>query len=1088
MTSYFLSFLGRGKFGQNKAVEEESTKNDWALSKSEHDTVRGRRLGDILETKLDGNSLSIEHISNATTTKPSQSLADSSSLSQSSVRLSKDSEKGSLNATTTARSRTASIKFEDVDFGKRKISHSFTGTRMKSLFHRIWFIENQKRELCGAARRPIRIHGDALSKCSSSENNSRSVVDLLDLVGHPSAEGGKEKAWERLFESFLRESKQSSDPEDPMKKRLQAERNRAVWDSVSSAASILLRDPVQHTVSNHRSSSIFAEVAEHLEGPALDIPQMRKASPTLSNAIELIRKLTPPLELLRNAGSPIARSAPIPVPGSLPQEVFAGHSAHEKEIKLRTAYTEIHNNAHFALDTASAFLGENLSVRKWYDVLDANMKEEALGSSTSAQEFPSGDSSPRSPTDKQENDTPSGFSEDPSTEGKFPRPHPRPTIKRSASLEELLKAGLILPSPSTAPTSIMTKMPPVQSRRELGDATKSIPVYAWILPYVVACAPPYTMQYLAMLPCVFGYNSTGRSGGGKGNSNSESRRSFGSISAASSMRSSSLSPEIQMSSRKFAGDASRPADTEYGGSSIPQSCQRAVRYPRAAPHWFSLGVVWCCKDPSWNRWEQRAVFVCHNYLFECMPDLQHGIVGYAQLSGSLIIKCQCSVMGSEDGSSGKSDSVGVCLSVLTASKFDAPRHTFWIRGMLPEDVHLLAEIIETAQDLTLEDVYEFPAGPEDEVILGRGRYNEVRKARRKDTAMNLYTFLNEVDKKVAHMPRPPMPTVTSMESIGISMHSVRSEHSGEDLQGGSNRCESQFNYDTKRDSSIFFVGDGELDPSLHDVPPPPHAEPGQYFDEDDEDDKDWPAGEMCALKLVSKEIFWKRVNLGKERADSLVREVLSQMLVCDSDRPASYVVDQGSISSSLHSSPDAIVPAAPYELPSRIPIVEIYNVFESLDGFAVELELMEHFDLFDKLSRDGIFSETAAQQVVLQLIDAIDICNRLGIAHRDIKLSNITFPLKTQYDLEEANELGLSDDQSLCIKLADFGMAGFVGRDNKLRGRCGTPGYVAPDILKAGMHEGYGINVDMFSIGVVAYTLLCGYEPFYGESSAAIFS
>lgn len=68
------------------------------------------------------------------------------------------------------------------------------------------------------------------------------------------------------------------------------------------------------------------------------------------------------------------------------------------------------------------------------------------------------------------------------------------------------------------------------------------------------------------------------------------------------------------------------------------------------------------------------------------------------------------------------------------------------------------------------------------------------------------------------------------------------------------------------------------------------------------------------------------------------------------------------------------------------------------------------------------------------------------------------------------------------MKVADFGMATFVGVDGLVRGRCGTPGYVAPEIFSAGLHGGYGNKVDVFSAGVVLYVMLAGYEPFYGES------
>mmetsp|Transcript_7676 Transcript_7676/g.13989 ORF Transcript_7676/g.13989 Transcript_7676/m.13989 type:complete len:257 (+) Transcript_7676:2-772(+) len=140
------------------------------------------------------------------------------------------------------------------------------------------------------------------------------------------------------------------------------------------------------------------------------------------------------------------------------------------------------------------------------------------------------------------------------------------------------------------------------------------------------------------------------------------------------------------------------------------------------------------------------------------------------------------------------------------------------------------------------------------------------------------------------------------------------------------------------------------------------------------------------------------------------------------------------------------------------------------------MELMEATDLFDRLSVSGPLDEITASCVARDLVHAIAHCQRVGIAHRDIKLSNITFDAAT-------DPLGRAAPPAFPrVKLADFGMAAAVGRDGLLRGRCGTPGYVAPEILKAGIHQGYGSNVDMFSAGAVIYALLCGYEPFYGAN------
>ncbi len=110
--------------------------------------------------------------------------------------------------------------------------------------------------------------------------------------------------------------------------------------------------------------------------------------------------------------------------------------------------------------------------------------------------------------------------------------------------------------------------------------------------------------------------------------------------------------------------------------------------------------------------------------------------------------------------------------------------------------------------------------------------------------------------------------------------------------------------------------------------------------------------------------------------------------------------------------------------------------------------------------------------IIQKLIKSTQFFVDNGVVHRDIKLSNILFPL--------------GDNRPSSARLTDFGMASKIHLDGKLQGRCGTPGYVAPEILTADVNEPYGMNVDIFSIGVVSYILLCGYEPFEGSSPTSL--
>lgn len=99
---------------------------------------------------------------------------------------------------------------------------------------------------------------------------------------------------------------------------------------------------------------------------------------------------------------------------------------------------------------------------------------------------------------------------------------------------------------------------------------------------------------------------------------------------------------------------------------------------------------------------------------------------------------------------------------------------------------------------------------------------------------------------------------------------------------------------------------------------------------------------------------------------------------------------------------------------------------------------MHSGDLFEKLVEHGsAFKEIQVKHITIQLVQAVALCQANGVAHRDIKLSNITFPEKVNRELASHSH---DKDSPMQIKLADFGMAGFVNQDGYLWGRCGTPG------------------------------------------------
>lgn len=160
----------------------------------------------------------------------------------------------------------------------------------------------------------------------------------------------------------------------------------------------------------------------------------------------------------------------------------------------------------------------------------------------------------------------------------------------------------------------------------------------------------------------------------------------------------------------------------------------------------------------------------------------------------------------------------------------------------------------------------------------------------------------------------------------------------------------------------------------------------------------------------------------------------------------------------------------------------MFRVFETPKLLVIELELMDRKNLHELLQAapQGRLPEGRAADVAVGLVQALLALRRQGICHRDLKLSNLV--LARGFG-ERFHSLS-SPELRAGLRLIDFGMAAYADAAGRLTGRCGTPGYVAPEILCSKPGAGYEANVDMFSVGVILFTLLCGFEPFQREDVA----
>ena len=135
------------------------------------------------------------------------------------------------------------------------------------------------------------------------------------------------------------------------------------------------------------------------------------------------------------------------------------------------------------------------------------------------------------------------------------------------------------------------------------------------------------------------------------------------------------------------------------------------------------------------------------------------------------------------------------------------------------------------------------------------------------------------------------------------------------------------------------------------------------------------------------------------------------------------------------------------------------HVFEDQENVYIMLEICPNQTLNELIKRRKKLTEIEAQCYVVQILNGIKYLHQNKVIHRDLKLGNLFLSEKLE------------------IKLGDFGLATKVEFDGeKKRTICGTPNYIAPEILEG--KTGHSYEVDIWSLGVIIYTLLIGKPPF----------
>ena len=149
--------------------------------------------------------------------------------------------------------------------------------------------------------------------------------------------------------------------------------------------------------------------------------------------------------------------------------------------------------------------------------------------------------------------------------------------------------------------------------------------------------------------------------------------------------------------------------------------------------------------------------------------------------------------------------------------------------------------------------------------------------------------------------------------------------------------------------------------------------------------------------------------------------------------------------------------------------IKLYEVIDSVKNINLIMEFIGGLSLHTYMKKQALkrFEDSEAKSIFKQIVEAVNYCHSLNIVHRDIKLENVLI------------------DKNKNIKVIDFGFSTISHKSQMCKLFCGTPSYMAPEIVKN--LDYIGQFADIWALGILLFAMLCGTMPFKGKNDRELF-